>query len=364
MRAATPHASGYAFDPLDPEQTTPLLYATRWITHFCAPTFVFLAGVSAWLQSVKGKSHRELSFFLLTRGLWLILLEITVIGFAWSFALPFMLFFQVIWAIGWSMVALAGFIWLPRLVVLGCGIAIIAGHNLLDPIAPARLGAWADLWTFLHVGGVLRLGGLPALDAYPVLPWVGVMAFGYGLGQLFLAKAALRDRLFVLLGLSMVATFFVLRYFNIYGDPRPWLAQGDLRKTIMMFFAVQKYPPPLLYVCATLGPVLAAIPFIERWRGAPARIFLTFGSVPLFAYVLHIYIAHALAIHFVFGRDTSGLFDLIRNLIFNPGKLTSTGLPLPVAFLTWLLVLVILYPLCRWFAAVKRRRTNWWLSYL
>ena len=176
------HESGYAFDPLDPQRTTPLLYATRWITHFCAPTFVFLAGVSAWLQHAKGKSHRALSVLLVSRGIWLILLEMTVLGFGWSFSIPFLLFLQVIWAIGCSMVALAVLIWLPRPIVLACGVAIVLGHNLLDGLAAAKFGAWADLWTLLHVGGVVTFDGVRALDAYPILPWLGIMACGYGMG--------------------------------------------------------------------------------------------------------------------------------------------------------------------------------------
>jgi len=360
------HASGYAFDPLDPERTTPLLYGTRWITHFCAPTFVFLAGVSAWLQHAQGKSERQLSFLLATRGLWLVLLEVTVIGFGWAFSIPFLIFLQVIWAIGWSMVALAALIWLPRAAVLGCGIAIIAGHNLFDALSPAQLGAWADLWTLLHVAGVITPMRVPIFVAYPVLPWLGVMAFGYGIGQVFLLPPLTRDRIFLVLGLSMIAIFAILRFFNIYGDPHVWLTQSDLGKTIMVFLAVQKYPPSLLYVCATLGPVLTAIPLLERWHGAAAGFFRVFGAVPLFAYVLHIYIAHALSIaaHLLFGRDIAGLFNILHNAVFSPAALNGTGLPLPMVYVTWLAVLAILYPLCRWFAAVKRRRHDWWLSYL
>ena len=164
----------------------------------------------------------------------------------------------------------------------------------------------------------------------------------------------------------MLALFFVLRFFNGYGDPQPWVARDTVGKTVMSFLAVQKYPPSLLYVCVTLGPVLTLIPFIERWRGASSRVLLVFGSVPFFAYVLHIYIAHALAIvlHFAFGRDTTGLYNLIQNLVFNPERLNGSGLPLPMVFCTWLIMLAILYPLCRWFADLKRRRTDWWLSYL
>jgi uncharacterized membrane protein len=360
------HVSGYAFDPLDPDKTTPLLYVIRWVTHLCAPTFVFLAGVSTWLQIAGGRTVRQVSLLLLTRGVWLILLELTVIGYAWSFSIPYMFFLQVIWAIGGSMIALAGLLWLPRTVVLGCGIVIIVGHNLLDGIAVAGPGAGAVVWTLLHVGGLVTIDGLSVLDAYPVLPWAGVMLLGYGIGPLFLTKPAARDRGFIALGASMIAVFLVLRFFNIYGDPIPWLPNIDLRKSVMSFLAVQKYPPSLLYVCATLGPVFAVIPLIERWRGWSSRIFLTYGSVPFFAYILHIFIAHGVAIivHAACGRDTSQMFDLMRNLVFDQAKMNGTGLALPFTFLTWFLVLAILYPLCRWFSGVRRRRSDWWLAYL
>lgn len=360
------HVSGYALDPLDPAQTTPLLYATRWITHLCAPTFVMLAGVSAYLQFARGKDTATLSRFLLTRGLWLVALELTVIGFGWSFWVPWMIFLQVIWAIGWSMVGLAALVWLPRVAVLAIGIAIVAGHNLLDPITPEQLGGFSLLWQALHAGGPIIVGGQPiGIFAYPILPWFGIMAFGYGLGAVFLAPARERDRTLLMLGAAMIAGFLALRFFNHYGDPAPWSAQSDAVKTAMVFLDVQKYPPSLDYALATLGIMLFLTPALERLRGPAAHFLRTFGAVPLFAYVLHIYLAHALTIiaHAAAGRSPGGYLNLFYNIFVDQTALQGNGFPLPVTYLAWALVLAILYPLCRWWGKVKRTRRDWWLSY-
>lgn len=360
------HSSGYAFDPLDLARTTPLLYATRWITHVCAPTFVFLAGVSAWLQLAKGKEVSALSAFLLKRGLWLVAIELTIVSFAVSFSIPYMLFLQVIWAIGWSMVALAALVRLPRAFVLLIGIAIVAGHNLLDPLTPAQFGAFGWLWTALAEGGVWTTDGTPvALILYPILPWVGVMCLGYGLAPVFLS--ARRDRILAAIGLGMIAAFVGLRLLNGYGNPEPWVADVSVAATIMRFMDVAKYPPSLMYVCATLGPMLLLVPLLERARGAFPEVLKVFGAVPLFAYLLHLYIAHALAIaaHGALGRPVAGLFDYLRSVVADPASLApAIGLPLPLVFIGWIVTLAILYPCCRWWGAVKARRRDWWLSYL
>jgi uncharacterized membrane protein len=361
------HNQAYLFDPLNIDQTYPLLYATRWITHFCAPTFVFLAGVSAFLQSTKGKAGWALSRFLLTRGLWLVFLELTIVGFGWTFSLTGMLLLQVIWAIGWSMIALAGLVFLPRLAVLAIGIAIVAGHNLLDPIQAQSLGVLAPIWNFLHQPTPIFVGGVPvALLAYPVLPWLGIMALGYGLGSIFVEAPARRDRTLMLIGAGMIALFLALRFTNVYGDNQPWSPQGDAVRDVMAFLNVQKYPPSLLYVCATLGPVLLLFPALARLPKPVANFFAVFGCVPLFAYVLHLYVLHALAIiaAVATGRDADYLIDAIRKFAFTPDAWAGTGFSLPVVYLFWLAVIAILYPLCRWFAGVKRTRRDWWLSYM
>ncbi|RZJ96552.1 MAG: DUF1624 domain-containing protein [Brevundimonas sp.] len=354
------HASG-AFDPMDVTQSNPALYLTRIITHFCAPTFVLLAGVSAFLQKANGKTTANLSRFLLTRGLWLIVLELTVVNIGWQFV-PALVFLQVIWAIGWSMVALSALVWLPWRAVLAIGVVIIAGHNLLDGIAPEAFGAAAPLWNFLHVANIVPVAGVPVLFAYPVLPWMGVMAFGYGIGRVFLLPEAQRRRMLVTLGLSMVAAFIVLRGLQLYGDPRPWAVQDAPWKTVGDFLNVLKYPPSLDYVLMTLGPVLALIPALERLKGPVAAFFLPFGRVPLFVYVIHIYLAHALSmlLGVLMGYPAAAFI----NPFFGGMAPAGWGIPLLGVYAVWALVLAILYPLGRWFSGVKARRRDWWLGYL
>jgi uncharacterized membrane protein len=368
---------GFGINPLDPAQTTPWLYVTRWITHLCAPTFVLLAGVSAYLQFAKGKPTPNLSMFLLTRGLWLIVLELTVLSFGWSFAFPYLIFMQVIWAIGWCMIALAALIWLPRIAVLAIGLAIVCGHNLFDAVTPQQLGSLGILWTFLHEGGPIFVGQNPvALVAYPMLPWIGLAAVGYGLGALFAGEPQKRDRTLFLLGLGMLAAFLVLRWFLAYGDPQfamgpeatapDWRDQTTLGAQIMVFFDVQKYPPSLQFLLVTLGIVFTLWPLLSRLKGPVASVLSTFGAVPFFFYVLHIYVVHllAMAANAAFGRDISGFFNYLVNGFIAPERLAHVGFPLPGVYLAWVVVLAILYPLCRYWQQLKQRRRDWWLSYL
>lgn len=368
------HAGSFAVNPLDPEQTTPWLYATRWITHLCAPTFVFLAGVSAYLQFARGKAIPNLSRFLLTRGLWLVFLEVTLISFGWSFGFPYALFLQVIWAIGCSMIALAGLVWLPRIAVLAIGIVIIAGHNLLDPITAQSAG---PIWTFLHDGGPIFVGEQPVgLAAYPLIPWIGIISFGYGLGSIFTQERDKRDRTVLLLGLGMLAAFLVLRWLNFYGDPqfatgpeavaRDWREQGFVGAAIMVFFDVQKYPPSLQFTLVTLGLVLTIFPFLSRLPGAVRSVLSTFGAVPFFFYVLHIYLIHLLAIaaNAAMGRDVGGMFNYMINVFLAPERLQDLGFSLAWTYVAWIAVLALLYPLCRYWQGLKARRRDWWLSYL
>ncbi len=355
-------------DPLDLERSNPWVFATRWVTHFCAPTFVFLAGASAWLQAYKGKTPGQLAGFLFTRGLWLVILELTVVNLGWSFTigLPFL---QVIWAIGASMILLAGLVALrlPARAILALGVLIVAGHNALAPVDAALD---TPLWNLMHEPGLVAripgveggFGGGVIFGAYPLLPWFGVMLCGYGLAWLWVEPEAKRDRGFMVLGLAMIAAFVALRWSNLYGDPGPWAVQGETWQTIGSFLSVQKYPPSLLYVLATLGPVLALVPLWSRLKGPLAELFLTYGRVPLFAYVLHIFIAHAImmAVGVAMGRDASEF----QAFLGEEQALQGWGFPLWVVYAVWITVLAILFPLCRWFGALKRRRTDWWLSYL
>ena len=362
---------------LDPAVTTPAIYATRWITHLCAPTFVLLVGVSAFLQSAKGKPAPKLSGFLLTRGLWLIVLEITVLSFGWSFGFPYPFFLQVIWAIGWCMLALAALVWLPRVAVLAIGSVITLGHNLLDPISAQDLGTLQMLWTFLHEGGPVIVGGQPiGLFAYPILPWIGIAALGYGLGGVFAEAPPARDRKIFVIGLIMLAAFLLLRGAMIYGDPafatgpegawKDWRDQTTLGAAFMVFFDVQKYPPSLQFTLVTLGIMFTLWPALARLRGRVGGVLVTFGAVPFFFYILHIYLIHALAIaaNAAAGRNVEGLFDYMINVFIAPEKLAGLGFSLPWVYAAWLVVLALLYPLCRYWQRLKTTRRDWWLSYL
>jgi uncharacterized membrane protein len=337
---------------------------------------VLLAGVSAYLQFAKGKTTAKLSIFLLTRGLWLIALELTVLSFGWSFAFPYLLFLQVIWAIGWSMIALAALVWLPRMAVLLIGLSIVCGHNLLDPISAQQLG---PLWRFVHDGGPVFVGQTPvALAAYPILPWMGVIAVGYGMGGLFAAPPPRRDRTLLLLGLAMLALFVLLRGFEWYGNPsgglalgpfgagQSWRAEESVGAAVMVFLDVQKYPPSLQFLLATLGVVFTLWPLLSRLRGPFASVLNTFGAVPFFFYVLHIYVVHLLAIaaNAALGRDASGFFNYLVNGFVAPERLAHVGFSLPWVYIAWIAVLAILYLPCRWWASLKARRRDWWLSYL
>jgi len=351
----------HGMDPLDVNTTSPLLYVTRWMTHFCAPTFVFLAGASSWLQLWRGKTPAQLSWFLFSRGLWLVILEFTVINLAWGFqiGLPFL---QVIWVIGASMMLMSLLTWLPARLILGLGVLIAAGHNALSGLDGADLGALTPLWTLLHHPGMVPAGGgAQMLEIYPLLPWFGIFCLGYGLSFLFVADAAKRDRTFVWLGLAMIAAFLALRFANLYGD-RPWEPQADALRSVGAFMNVNKYPPSLDYVLATLGPVLALMPVWSRMKGPLAEFFLTYGRVPLFAYVLHLFIAHGLEVGL--GLATGQPFHDFQGVALDQSGLQDWGWPIWVVYLVWALTLAILYPLCRWFGRIKRERRDWWLSYL
>ncbi len=352
------------FDPTDLSQTSVALFFTRWITHFCAPVFVFLAGTGAFLSLARGRSRSEVARFLATRGLWLIVLEFTVVRWAWLFNFNYtseILFVQVIWVIGVSMLALAALIYLPLPAVAAVGIAMIAGHNLLDGITPAAAGALAPLWILLHVQTVIPLSdGQGFFVVYPMVPWIGVMAAGYAFGAILLRPGPERRRTLLFLGGGLTAAFVLIRLWNGYGDPSPWSRQPSAVYTLLSFLNTTKYPASLLFLLMTLGPSIAALALFERVRGPVARFFLVFGQVPLFYYILHLYLVHAAAM---------ALGTLAG---FTPGQFTTWwlrlpdgwGYGLPVVYLVWAGVVLALYPACRWFAAVKARRRDPWLSYL
>jgi uncharacterized membrane protein len=349
------------FNPRDVTDTA--LFLTRWVTHFCAPTFIFLAGISAFLYGAQGRSTREVSRFLVTRGLWLVLIEFTVVRLGWSFDIHFNYFVApVIFAIGVSMVALSAIVHLPRGAIVAIGLAMIAGHNALDGIKAEQLGAAAPLWNLLHQPGLFDIApGVKFIVLYPLVPWIGVMAAGYALGPVFAQERAARVPQLFMLGAAVTLGFVVLRATNLYGDPAPWAIQDTLPATVLSFINCEKYPPSLLYLAMTLGPALMLVAALESVRGPVADWIATFGRVPFFYYVAHIFLLHALAV--LFAWVTIGEIGFLFGRL--AGRKPATyGMDLAGIYAVWLAVVVSLYPLCRWFAGIKRRRTEWWWSYL
>jgi uncharacterized membrane protein len=351
-------------DPLDPATTTPVLFFTRWITHFCAPVFLLLAGAGAFLSESRGRTKRDISLHLLKRGAWLILLEVTFVqwaGWAWQMNLQAH-FALVLWAIGWSMIALAGLVHLPRRWIAATGLALIAGHNAFDGIKAADLGAWGPLWQVLHEGGEVALGGGHRLLAgYPLVPWIGVMAVGYAFGGWLLQSPPERRRRLVLAGASCVGLFLLLRATGLYGDPRPWAPQSPGNDSLYLLLSCVKYPPSLCYLLMTLGPALLLLAWWDRSRPAWTSPLVTIGRVPMFFYLLHLPILHglSLAVSLVTWGRAEWLFGF-------PGASAPAGVGtgLVGVYLAWLAALALLHLVCRWFEALKRRRKEAWLSYL
>ena len=363
------HADAFLYNPANLDKTNVVLFFTRWITHFCAPVFVFLAGTSAFMVgSRRGKA--ELSACLLKRGIWLIILEFTVINFAWFFNFYFsLLALTVIWALAIGMIALAGFIHLPFKGILALGILFVAGHNMLDGIDAVVGGssAGAMLWSFLHEQGGFRFPSAFVFVGYPVIPWIGVMLLGYCFGKLYQPSydAAERKKLLLQLGVGAIVLFIVLRLVNIYGDPNEWSVQKDGVFTFLSFLNVTKYPPSLLYVLVTLGPSLIFLAVAEKYTGKLAQAFISLGRVPMFYYILHLYVIHILA---VFAALATGytLSDMVFNTwVTDSPALRGYGFSLGVTYLVWIGVVVLLYPICKWYDTYKiNHREQWWLSYL
>lgn len=342
---------GGSFNPRD--VTDPALFLTRWVTHLCAPTFILLAGLSAFLYG-RRRSLGETSRFLFTRGLWLILIDLTVIKFGWRFEFDFFrLGVGIIFVIGASMMALAAFVWLPRWAIAAAALIMIAGHNLLDGIRADTFGDMAWLWHFLHAPGEIALGGgVEIYVLYPLIPWIGVMAAGYALGPVMQREPDERRRILIAAGVVITVCFVLLRATNVYGDPQSWMSQDNWLATLLSFLNCEKYPPSLLYLMMTLGPALILLGFFEQARGAFTRILSVFGRVPFFFYVVHLYLIHGLAV--VTGLAMTGVLS----------SYPAIGLSLPGVYFVWLIALALLYPVSRWFAALKASGRGWWWSYL
>jgi len=369
--------TGLAFEPEDLSKTSAALFFTRVITHPCAPVFFLLAGTGAYLSVTRGKPVPQVARFLWTRGLGLVLLELTVVHFAWNFAFAAAPTAQVIWALGWSMVGMALIVRLPLRGIAALGVTAIAFHNLLDPIPPAALGNLAGLWTVLHRPGAVWItpkAGFVVL--YPLVPWVGVMAAGYALGALL--ERPDRRKWTLGLGVALTLAFFALRALNGYGNggaglpppvpstAGPWQVQPRLTRTVIAFFDTLKYPPSLDYLLMTLGPALILLAWLEgvtAGRGV-GRMVLVFGRVPLFYYVLHLFVIHglAIAVGWLFHQPVAWLW---QGRFMTQDPPAGYGHGLPFIYLMWWLVLGLLYFPCRWYLAFKGAHPGWgWLSYL
>ena len=374
------------FPPEDMQHTWPALFFTRWITHFCAPWFCFLAGTGAYLALSRGKAPSQTQSLLWKRGLWLIVLEWTVVGFGWTFLPSPFPIALVLWMLGWSMISLSFLVKLPVKWIAAIGIAMILLHNLADPLKPAQFGHFAWLWQILHVQGFiastpphLLFGKIPMVFGviYPLLPWPGVMAAGYAFGAVMPKPAAERHNILLWLGSACVVLFIVLRATNIYGNPHaPGVGGGDFHPqatvvmTLIAFLDTAKYPPSLQFLLMTLGPGFLALAIFDRidiaGRGIAAaisRFFLVYGRVPMFYYVLHIYLLHLMAIVAArFFRQP--VWWLFHGAFFTQPTPPGYGHDLPFVYLMWMVAVGLLYYPCKRYMEFKRRHRDWnWLSY-
>jgi uncharacterized membrane protein len=350
-------------NPTDPANTTVALFFTRWITHFCAPVFFLLTGAGAYLSRSR-KSQRELSRFLFTRGLWLIFLEVVVTRcLGWQFNFDYrVIMLVVLWALGWAMIVLSALVYLPISVVTAFGVVLIATHNLLDRIRSSN-----PLWSILHSPGVVWATPQHVIFvAYTLIPWIGVTAAGYGLGQIYGWTSERRRTFLLRLGLGLIAAFIVLRGINIYGDPFRWTTQKSAVFNVLSFLNTTKYPPSLLFLFMTLGPAMLFLRVVDARAPRFLRPALVIGKAPMFYYLLHIPLIHLLAVIVCYARygNAHWMFESP-----DPGRFPITpppgwGYPVPILYLVWAIVVLVLYPLCRWFGALRQRRSDPWLSYL
>ena len=361
------HADAFLYDPTDMSKTSVVLFFTRWITHFCAPVFIFLAGTSAFLVGTK-RSKKELSIFLLKRGLWLVFLELTIVNFAWFFNFQFSLItLFVIWALGVGMILLAAFVHLPLKMALAVGLIMVFGHNLLDGLTMEGGGMEAISWSVFHQFQGFQLSDNYSLFvAYPLVPWVGVMLLGYCFGALYQPSDNYsRKKILLYLGFACVALFVLIRFINGYGDPNPWSVQHSPVFTMLSLLYVTKYPPSLLYLLITLGPSIIFLAVSENYFGALSQKIKILGRVPMFYYLLHLYLIHLLALGaaVITGYEPSDM--TFNTWVTDSPNLVGYGFNLWVVYAVWIGVVVILYPLCKWYDSYKAaQRAKWWLSYV
>jgi uncharacterized membrane protein len=361
------HADAFLYNPLDLSKTSVALFFTRWITHFCAPVFVFLAGTSAFLVGSR-KGKKELSTFLLTRGLWLIVLEFTIINFSWFFNIQFPLIaLTVIWALGMGMIILAATIHLPFKMILLLGFLLVAGHNLVDSFHVSGSGPDAIGWAILHEFNGFQVGHFFLFVGYPLLPWSGIMMLGYCFGSLYLpgVDATQRRKKLLTMGSVMILLFIVIRAINIYGDPNPWTEQTSPVYTVLSFLNVTKYPPSLLYALVTLGPAMIFLAISEKLQGKLSQYVIGLGRVPMFYYITHLYLIHIIALIAALATGYQVSDMTFSTWVTDSPNLRGYGFSLGIVYLVWIGVVLSLYPLCLWYDRYKmNHREKWWLSYL
>ena len=365
------HTGAMSFSPTDLEKTTPALFFTRWITHFCLPVFVFTAGIGTYLWwQQRDRSRAQLSRFLWTRGIWFILLEVTVMRFAYNFNFSgqFLLLLLILWIFGICMIAMAALIYVPIRWLAICSVAVIALHNCLDRVLPASFGSASWAWNLMHQPGVINFAGHQALVTYTFLPWIAVMAAGFCFGKILTLESTARRRIMLSIGLSATVAFLVIRTINLYGDPAPWSVQKSAVFTVLSFLNCTKYPASLDFLLMTLGPAILFLTYLDRCS-LKTNPLVVLGRVPLFYFILHFYAIHTLAVLMAWFRYGGAAFSFMFNPLPSmggPRQLfpANFGYNLWTVYVLWGVTLVSLYPICRWFARFKATRHSWWSGYL
>lgn len=359
------------FAPEDIDKTWPLLFLVRWVTHFCAPAFFLLMGLGAFLYGQK-ISVSELRRFLVTRGLWLIFVEFTIVGFAWTFV-PGWGMFGVIWCLGMSLLLLACVIDLPVQILLVVAVVLIAGHDLFDRVDPDTLPHLRSLYIVLHSAGMASIWGHPIRVLFPLVPWCAVTMLGYGLGPMFRREQTPRKRLLLITGIGSMVLFTILRLTNLYGNPDANWAfstpgnfhiQDTVGNTLILFLDVEKYPPSLQYLLMTLGPIFVLLAFdLHRPPALLNRVFVTFGRTPFIFYILHLYLIHIVAVLIAIGTHQPWQW-LVHGAFFLQRTPKGYGHNLAVVLPVWILVLAVLYPACKWYEQTKTERSWRWMKYV
>ena len=362
------HLGAFLYDATDLETTTPVLFFTRFVTHFCAPVFIFLTGTSASLYG-QSRSKAELSRFLWTRGLWLIFVEIVIMNFLWWFDPSYgFLNLQVIWAIGLCMIFLSALIYLPKKALILLSLLVVFGHNTLDGITTEGSSFSSILWYVFHQATFLQVSEARMVAFYyPVLPWIATMALGYCFGFMFHKgfDPIKRKKNLLLLGVLSISTFLMIRAINVYGDPAPWSLQENWLFTLMSFINVSKYPPSLLYLLITIGPTFIVLFLLEDFKTRATDFLLVFGRVPFFYYVLHVLVIHAAALFTLAALGRDWRLMIVTMEAFTTDKMASYGYSLGVVYLVWVLVVLFLYPFCKKYMTYKLiHKEKWWLSYV